>query len=298
MDRRTPILATLTIVFPNGKEQLVSLKNGDSIRVGRESDNDIIIDEASVSRTHASFDCSSYGVVVTDLASLNGTFLNGARLTSMKDLSSGDVIDIGATKITVSLKSVDALQRKEDKRKMTAQLKPVSVSVLVVSAAIKPNQHASAGELDYAMQLWLEKMHDIVYNCGGRSDKTIADTSVALWVGREPEQQAERALRAAQAVCEMGDKGIVLSKSGVGAGILYFDNTAAIASGNGLAGAVGGSDSEHGFTMLGDPLNAAFSIHSEARRLSKALLFDESTSQLVHSGFSTVAIDASLYTLG
>ncbi len=291
MERRTPVLATLTVALPDGREQLVSLKNGDSIRVGREGDNDIIIEESSVSRRHASFDCSSYGVVVTDLESLNGTFLNGVRLTSMKDLNSGDVLNIGAAKIVVQIRSLESLGRThktDGRRTMTAQLKPVSVSVLVVRAALPSEdrkQHTSL-EIDQLLNRWADKIQDIVYRCGGRTDKNIEDTSVALWVGREPQVQAERALQAAQAVLDAAAKPLCLASSGIGDHI-KLDVRAVIASGHGLAGAVGGSESEHGFTVLGDPLNAAFEMQSEIRRLGTRLLFDETTASLLPKSYTS-----------
>ena len=58
-----------------------------------------------VSRRHARISKKNGRVVVQDLASSNGTFLNGKRLESFitEPLSDGDVLQLGATQISVKI---------------------------------------------------------------------------------------------------------------------------------------------------------------------------------------------------
>lgn len=278
-ETRTPILATLEVTLPDGTKQLVSLKNGDSIRAGRELHNDIVIEDGIVSREHAQFDCSSFGVVVTDLSSRNGTFLNGARLTSMKDLSSRDVINIGSARIVLSLRSVEALQKNtsaQSSRAMTAQLKPVSVTVLVtrVQAYRTMLRQASPAQLDAVLAAWTSKIQDIIFRFGGRTDKTIEETTVALWVGEKLETQAERAVSAARQI----------SLYGAGVAKLHGENSpipwqasSVIASGSGLAGSVGAAGEAGRFAMVGDPVNFAFALEEEIKIFGNSILLDEQT---------------------
>lgn len=64
--------------------------------IGRRRTNEIYIDDANVSRSHASIDCSEGSHYITDLGSTNGTFVNGNRINRSK-LEPGDLIKVGTT---------------------------------------------------------------------------------------------------------------------------------------------------------------------------------------------------------
>lgn len=64
--------------------------------IGRRRTNEIYIDDANVSRSHASIDYSEGSHFITDLGSTNGTFVNGTRINRTK-LDSGDLIKVGTT---------------------------------------------------------------------------------------------------------------------------------------------------------------------------------------------------------
>ncbi len=68
------------------------------ITVGRSSDNDIVINDAKVSRTHLQIVQNDGGVCsVVDLNSANGTYVNGQKISSEVRLQPHDVIRIGNT---------------------------------------------------------------------------------------------------------------------------------------------------------------------------------------------------------
>jgi pSer/pThr/pTyr-binding forkhead associated (FHA) protein len=66
----------------------------DSVTVGRQQDNTIVIDNLAVSSYHARIDRAGTDFIVTDLQSTNGTFINNRKVVSHK-LSHGDNILIG-----------------------------------------------------------------------------------------------------------------------------------------------------------------------------------------------------------
>ena len=66
----------------------------DSVTVGRQQDNTIVIDNLAVSSYHARIDRAGTDFIVTDLQSTNGTFINNRKVVSHK-LSHGDNIIIG-----------------------------------------------------------------------------------------------------------------------------------------------------------------------------------------------------------
>ena len=73
------------------------------VRLGRSSSNDVHIPDEELSRNHCLFEQSGEaGIRITDLASANGTFVNGEQLGSdSRELKGGDTIEVGSTKISV-----------------------------------------------------------------------------------------------------------------------------------------------------------------------------------------------------
>jgi ABC-type multidrug transport system ATPase subunit len=65
-----------------------------SIKIGRATDNDIVIPDVLASRHHATLLPSPGGTEIRDNRSINGTFVNGARVDSAM-LRDGDVVTIG-----------------------------------------------------------------------------------------------------------------------------------------------------------------------------------------------------------
>jgi len=65
-----------------------------AIRIGRADDNDIVIPEVLASRHHATLVPTPHGTEIRDNRSINGTFVNGARVETAV-LNDGDVVTIG-----------------------------------------------------------------------------------------------------------------------------------------------------------------------------------------------------------
>ena len=71
------------------------LLDTDVVTVGRHPDSDIFLDDISVSRRHATFTRGGSGYVVSDLGSLNGSYVNRDRIDSDVTLTGGDEVQIG-----------------------------------------------------------------------------------------------------------------------------------------------------------------------------------------------------------
>ena len=65
--------------------------------VGRGSDADIVINDPGVSRAHAEIRITPTGVILTDLGSTNGTFVEGHRIDAAT-LLNGNEITVGRTR--------------------------------------------------------------------------------------------------------------------------------------------------------------------------------------------------------
>ena len=72
----------------------ITLREGDQVS-GRDPACDIWLDSARVSRRHSRFVVKGSSVVVEDLASKNGTFVNAHRIEGRVELRMGDRIRIG-----------------------------------------------------------------------------------------------------------------------------------------------------------------------------------------------------------
>jgi pSer/pThr/pTyr-binding forkhead associated (FHA) protein len=71
------------------------LLDTDVVTVGRHPDSDIFLDDISVSRRHATFTRGDNGYVVSDLGSLNGSYVNRDRIDNDVTLTGGDEVQIG-----------------------------------------------------------------------------------------------------------------------------------------------------------------------------------------------------------
>lgn len=71
------------------------LLDQDSVTAGRHPDSDIFLDDISVSRRHATFARQGGGYVVSDMGSLNGTYVNRDRIEGSIPLSGGDEVQLG-----------------------------------------------------------------------------------------------------------------------------------------------------------------------------------------------------------
>lgn len=74
------------------------LVNDDRTTIGRHPDSDIFLDDVTVSRRHAEVRREGEAVFLSDVGSLNGTYLNRTRIDS-GSLRSGDEVQIGKFKL-------------------------------------------------------------------------------------------------------------------------------------------------------------------------------------------------------
>lgn len=72
----------------------------DALTIGRGRNNSIVLDDMLVSRQHVQISADDYGLLIEDLGSRNGTFVNGRRI-DRSHLHEGDRIGIGASTFEV-----------------------------------------------------------------------------------------------------------------------------------------------------------------------------------------------------
>lgn len=92
--------AELVVLTGSNESFRVRLRNQGHV-VGRSSDADITIDDPYSSEFHARVGLQDDKVIVHDLGSTNGTYVNGRRVTSPTSVSRGDTVQIGKTALEV-----------------------------------------------------------------------------------------------------------------------------------------------------------------------------------------------------
>ena len=98
-------LPTLLIEHPSGFTELHTLR-APTTRVGRARGNDVMLDDARVSREHAVITMDGAFVLIEDLGSRNGVFVNGRKVT-IDALASGDVVTIGDSTLRFTSQHTD-----------------------------------------------------------------------------------------------------------------------------------------------------------------------------------------------
>ncbi|MFC9129886.1 FHA domain-containing protein [Streptomyces sp. NPDC057099] len=97
-----------------------------TVRIGRATDNDLVIDDLVVSRRHAELRALPDGTYeITDLGSHNGTYLNGSPVTSAP-VGQGDIVGIGHS---VFCLVGDELQEYVDTGEISLDVQDLAVTV-------------------------------------------------------------------------------------------------------------------------------------------------------------------------
>ena len=133
----------LTYTDANGSRQRVAVER-DEFVVGRHSECDLAIPDSRLSRRHARILRSGDRFTVEDLASSNGTDINGEPVFDPVDLRSGDVINFGGLEAAAEIK---AAQEK------AAQPIAAAAPATTAPAAAKPSKNEK--KESRGVPLWL-----------------------------------------------------------------------------------------------------------------------------------------------
>ncbi len=88
-------------------------------RVGRDAASDLAVDARGLSRHHATLELDAGGrLLVTDLGSTNGTFVNGERIAAPRVLNENDVIHFGTAEYRLATEGGEQGAPPEDERTM------------------------------------------------------------------------------------------------------------------------------------------------------------------------------------
>lgn len=104
LDRATPEERSILSELPAGSSMLIALSgpsrgarfliDKDEVAIGRSAENEIFLDDVTVSRKHARIKRNAQTFSFSDLGSLNGTYLNG-EIVKDGPLEDGSELQIG-----------------------------------------------------------------------------------------------------------------------------------------------------------------------------------------------------------
>lgn len=131
-------LAKLTWEDEGAKiERIIS---GQGLTIGRSAENDLVIGDLEASRFHSKILPESGNLIVVDLDSTNGTFLNEDKVKGNRELHDGDRIKIGQLEFLVTIFSSESAEEVSEKEEL-----PFEKTLLVLQESNLPRLVVSVG---------------------------------------------------------------------------------------------------------------------------------------------------------
>lgn len=128
-------MPSISIIFKNKIVAKHQISKGDTLLIGRNKVNDIVINSPVVSNQHAKIDSHGKGYQYVDLQSLNGSFKDGRIIKSLW-LNDGDSINIG----NYILKFINPKIIKQQKKQRSVINKTTKIDTKKFREFIKSNK--------------------------------------------------------------------------------------------------------------------------------------------------------------
>src|SRR5438445_8900952 len=186
--------------------------------IGRGEQNDLRLNDGSVSRYHAFLRRVDGRYLLSDVGSQNGTFVNGRRVHAPSALQSGDRIRAGTTELTFHLDAPLASPPPADDPSMTmsttasglpleeyvqGDLRIVTVLFLDLQGFTAMSENMPPDQVTQMMNRCFERLTATVARFGGYVDKYVGDAMMVLFGAPVAHaDDPERAVRAAFALQE------------------------------------------------------------------------------------------------
>lgn len=269
---------TAVIRYTAGDEELMfPIPRLAVCRIGRGSENSIVLPDGLSSREHAMIRRNASGFcILTDLGSRNGTRLNGRPITTPTQLSNGDVVLIGQHKLNFA--------QDEQPVELTASSAPAATQFVLSQSLITTlvidirgytmlSQILGEERISALMAEVFQAAGEVLYRKRSWSQKFIGDAIMAVWAHAEEKVSGAELLNIFDVIAEFEEifrplqrKFDLINPLRFGCGI----NTGHASIGN------IGSASSSDFTALGDAVNKAFRLESATKELGYDIMIGES----------------------
>ncbi len=273
------------IIEEEGQEKQFLLVNASFWTLGRGENNDIVMKDRYCSSNHAviqSMEPNSFYLI--DLGSMNGSFVNGKRISIPIQLKHDDKITLGMTQMRlvcpspkVDKKSAPPKDFYEPTTMMLQKKRLITALVIDIRNYTKLTQLLQEQLLSQVIGKWFSEAWKILQRYGSGADKYIGDAIMAVWIhegNAEDTLNSKEILRVLQALYDLyrvsdalNDRFTLPFRLKIGAGI----NTGQAIVGQMSAGG------RPEYTALGDSVNAAFRLESSTKELGVDVALGEET---------------------
>lgn len=241
------------------------------LTIGRDRSSDIVLPDLHASRNHAMIRRFSSGdYYLIDSGSSNGTFINGQRITTPRQLKPGDRIRMGHIEMEFHQTaeeaiSLDTLSLQDTVISDTPEIRQITILVADIRGFTTLSEQVHIRTLTKLMNSWFHQVSDAILAHGGIVDKFIGDCVFARWESdRQPQRTVLQALSAAARIHKVTRD---LNKT-------FTEVPEPIRIGVGIntgAASVGGQDN----SALGDAVNIAFRLESATKLLGTDVILSE-----------------------
>jgi len=242
--------------------------------IGRSRGSVVALADPRASRRHAMIRRQSDGFWFFDLGSINGSTINGRRVTTVRLLVSGDVIRIAGRDFRFESGEIPAGAGGPASiaGQTIAEVRERDVVLLVsdIRGFTGLSEKLAPDQLAPIIGSWYASAETILSRYGATIDKFIGDCVLGYWLGTSQENRLD-ALKAAHAMrraCHgvRNEHRAVLDPLGI-----QFASGTAVHMGSAAYGAF----SPREFTLLGDAVNLVFRLEALTRTLDHDVLVSD-----------------------
>ena len=155
--------------------------------IGRQPDNDLVLDLPTLSRRHALLAAEAEGFTLSDLHSRNGTFVNGAAITRPVTLRDGDEVRFGDAALRFRCSRADTAAPRPIDAAATQRLGQVRermcwLLLLDVAGFAALNENLGSEAAHHRMQAWIAAVRPLIEEHAGHINGYLGDAIFAYWL--------------------------------------------------------------------------------------------------------------------
>jgi adenylate cyclase len=276
--------AELVLTMEGEQERAVPLSN--VLVIGRHSACQIVVDDPQVSRNHAEIRLLAGRYRLTDLGSVNGTWLNGQRITAPTDLEDSDEIQIG--RLMLRFRAPEVVEPDDGASTTATRFLTRTECIVVLVADIRNYTGMSEvlprNEFPQIVSEWFREASDVIERNRGKIDKFIGDTIMACWVAAKPDlsEEINQSLQTARELISLA--GVFSRRLSSRFPEHTFHVGIGLNTGLAIEGNVG-TRKNQSFTFVGDTVNVAFRLETLTKEKMVPVIVSSSIKQFAMSEY-------------